>query len=495
MAPAKLTKSHVLAFRQCPKRLWLAVHGNVATGDSAAAQLAREQGKQVGLRARLHFGNGTLIETRAPAAARAQTQALLARRAAPLFEAAFEHADVFVRTDVLAPADHGWRLIEVKSAAGVKDHHVDDVAVQQWVLRGTGLQPRSASLMHVSAGWIYPGGSDFDGLFTEVDVTDRATALLPAVGEWVDGASAVLANAEPDVPMGAQCNAPVVCPYQVYCEQLTEPAAYPVTLLPNNAGKKLARRLAAAGVRDLREVLPDELGDSAEFVRIHRATVSGEPFLDPAAAEALARLPWPRAYLDFETIALAVPRWPGTRPFEHVPFQWSCDVENEMGALRHTEFLDLSGGDPRHACAHQLIQTLAGAPVVIAYNASFERDCLRALAAAVPDLAVPLNTAADALFDLLPLVRAHYYHRDMLGSRSIKQVLPTMLGADPYAQLAGVAEGASAQLAYLEAIDTATGVARRFELDAQLRAYCRLDTWAMVAAARFLARKPLPAAP
>lgn len=81
------------------------------------------------------------------------------------------------------------------------------------------------------------------------------------------------------------------------------------------------------------------------------------------------------------------------------------------------------------------------------------------------------------------------------GLYLLKAVLPTVLKADPYARFEAVRGGTGAQLAYLEAIDPAMSAARRSALAEQLRAYCRVDSWAMIAVARFLEGRPLPAVP
>ncbi|HHW77557.1 MAG TPA: DUF2779 domain-containing protein, partial [Xanthomonadaceae bacterium] len=39
----------------------------------------------------------------------------------------------------------------------------------------------------------------------------------------------------------------------------------------------------------------------------------------PAAATLLSGLPYPRHYLDFETVQVAVPLWAGTRPYQQLP--------------------------------------------------------------------------------------------------------------------------------------------------------------------------------
>jgi hypothetical protein len=70
------------------------------------------------------------------------TRELTANREVPaIFEGTFEHGGVLVRVDILRRRrDVRWRLIEVKSTTDVKDHHVDDVAIQHRVVRRSGIE-------------------------------------------------------------------------------------------------------------------------------------------------------------------------------------------------------------------------------------------------------------------------------------------------------------------------------------------------------------------
>ncbi len=162
------------------------------------------------------------------------------------------------------------------------------------------------------------------------------------------------------------------------------------------------------------------------------------------------------------------------------------DSEECVRRLEEHEFLDLSGANPSRACAEALARELPGEGAVIAYSAQFERGVIERLATVFPDLAKPLRSIAARLFDLLPVVRAHYYHPDMRGSRSIKAVLPTIGAGLDHETLDEVQEGTAAQAAYLEAIAQGTSAARRAELEAGLRRYCGMDARAMLEVARFL---------
>ena len=143
---------------------------------------------------------------------------------------------------------------------------------------------------------------------------------------------------------------------------------------------------------------------------------------------------------------------------------------------------NVDGSDPRRACAEALLRHLPASGAIIAYNAPFERGCIRELAQAFPDLGDALRSLAERVVDLLPVTRAHWYHRDQRGSWSIKALLPTIAPELSYAGLE-VGDGLSAQIAYLEAIAPQTDTTRRDAIDAALRAYCGRDTEAMIAVA------------
>jgi hypothetical protein len=118
----------------------------------------------------------------------------------------------------------------------------------------------------------------------------------------------------------------------------------------------------------------------------------------------------------------------------------------------------------------------------------YEEGVLKNLLELYPDLAVPLSRIIDRLYDLHPVVKENYYHPKMLGSWSIKAVMPTINPEMDYAKLEGIKEGAGASDGFIEAIQPGVSLARKAELDEQLRRYCRFDTEAMVEIVRYFAR-------
>jgi hypothetical protein len=214
-----------------------------------------------------------------------------------------------------------------------------------------------------------------------------------------------------------------------------------------------------------------------------------------ALLDALARVARPVAHLDFETIQPAIPLWPGCRPYDQVPVQLSCHVVAADGSARHYEWLFDGDGDPRPAAAQAILEACRGAATVTAYYAQFEQSCIRLVAEACPADAPELLRIADAIVDLLPIVRNHVYHPQFGGSFSLKKVLPALVPELTYQGMA-IAEGQTAQVQLSRMLLQPSLMTneQRSELRAQLLEYCALDTQAMVALEARLREAAEPAA-
>ncbi len=478
-----LSKSRLLSFRQCPKRLWLELHRPELKQDTAATQASYQTGHQVGAVARRIYdpeGTGALAEGYREALERSRT--LLAEPRI-VFEAGAAAEGAIAFADILLPVRRdgrqGWRMVEVKSSTRVKDYHHDDAAIQAFVFRAAGVALDAIAIARIDTNWIYPGEGRYDGLLVEEDLTDEAMARAPEVRGWLAGAQEVAAlPGEPAIRTGKHCSSPFECGFAAYCQGQEPRPRFPASVLPRRMGA-LRAYIEEHAVTEL-EAVPDSLLNPVQR-RVRDHTLSGQPYFDASrAAAALARHPLPALFLDFETIALAVPVWAGTRPYQQVPFQFSLHRLEAAGALTHTSFLGLDGSDPSGAFAESLVAACGGTAPVFVYNASFERGRIEDLAKRFPSLKQPLLGIAGRLVDLLPITRQFYYHPAQAGSWSIKAVLPTVAPDLDYAALDGVKDGALAQAAYAEAIRPETPPERKAALQASLLAYCRLDTLAMV---------------
>ena len=197
-----LSKSKLLALRQCAKRLWLEVHCPELREDSRATQASFVVGHQVGDIARQLYdpkGRGVLIDPQADGFEEAfrRTQELL-QSTRPIFEAGFRAEGALAFADVLLPAKKSgnrcWHMIEVKSSTSVKDYHRDDAAVQALLACSSGVPLASIALAHIDNSWVYPGDGDYSGLLIESDLTDDAFDRAEEVRGWIAQAQKVVAR-------------------------------------------------------------------------------------------------------------------------------------------------------------------------------------------------------------------------------------------------------------------------------------------------------------
>jgi hypothetical protein len=483
-----LSKSKLLAYRQCPKRLWLEVHRPELREDSEATQARFLAGYQVGDIAKRIYdpqGKATIIdvETEGFDAAFARTANLITHSEWPVFEAGFRANGALAFIDVMLPKfdseQLAWKMVEIKSSTCVKDYHRDDIALQAFVVRSAGVKLKSIALAHVDSSWVYPGNDDYRGLLKENDLTSESFARFGEVRGWISEAQRIVAQpTEPVMAVGAHCYDPFECGFCNYCNRDKPQSEYPIHWLPRLHYTK-RERLAEQGVDDLRGVPDDLLTDKQSLIKKH--TLAKTIFFDAnGAASDLAPYSFPAYFLDFESIQFAVPIWKGTRPYQQITFQFSLHILPESGQLSHSAFLDLSGDDPSEALARALISACAERGPIFVYNAAFEATRIRDLAERYPDLAHQLQGINGRLVDLLPIVRNRYYHPSQKGSWSIKVVLPAIVPEFSYDKLDGVNDGGTAMDAFSEAIQPGTSELRKAEIEKQLLAYCRLDTFALL---------------
>jgi predicted RecB family nuclease len=490
MPPAPpLSKSRFIAGTQCHKQLWWRVHEPDAPELSPDPGLRHrfEQGLHVGRTARRYVGDGTgelidlpvyQFEERIAA-----TNQALQRNAnegpRPLFEATFVADSTYAQINVLDPireisgGENAFSVVEVKATNRLKQEHILDVALQVHVARKSGVRVERAEVMHLNAQCRFP---DLSNLFVREDITPVVEGVLFEVPVLLSQQLQMLDGPLPEITIGDHCRKPYDCPFVERCWKLPQHHVSTLYRIP----RKQVEDYEAQGFETIHD-LPSDVELGVIHARQVKAVRSGQLVVEPTLPAALRSFTAPLAYLDFETVSLAIPVWDGCKPWEMVPAQFSCHVESGRDRFAHHSWIAQGPEDPRPLIAQRVVDACRGARKVVAYFANFERDCIRRLALAVPHLAGELTAVEQKLVDLLPLVRNHLYHPDFDGSFSIKRVLPALVPGLSYNDLAiGDGELASVELLRLMFEGDRMPAAERATLRQSLERYCERDTWAMV---------------
>jgi hypothetical protein len=479
MPASGLSKSLLLKGMQCPRALWLARHPPDFVFPEDPARLARfAAGTEVGLLAQRLFPGGTEVPFAGLTIPQqlARTRELIDAGAEVIYEASFEHDGLFVKVDILVRRGDAWEIHEVKSSTGVKAVHLDDLAIQDYVLRRAGLRVARLVLVHVDSTYVRRGAIDVWRLFAGREVTLDARERQAELPEIIARLRATLSEAsEPAVDIGLQCHDPYDCDFIPWCWRHIPGQS--VFELSGSLKEKFA--LYYDGFVRLSDVPPERLREKQRFETL--ATLNRSDHVDAGAVRDFLQSLWyPLCHLDFETFACAIPPFDDTRPYQQIPFQYSLHRQAAPGAaVEHRAYLASPGGDPRRELAERLLAEIPEGACVLTYNQSFEVGVLRQLSERFPDLSSALQARIARVRDLMPPFRSRAVYRwSMQGSYSIKKVLPALAPELSYEGLA-VADGTAAMLAWQEMCAT-RDAARMEEIRRGLLAYCERDTWGMV---------------
>jgi len=472
-----ITKRIFLASRDCLRQGWYIQNAASPEPTSDADKFRMEQGQLIGQQARRLYPGGVLVYQRRPGDAARRTSRLLADPdVSAIFEAAFQWNDCTTRADLLSRGHDGWTVKEVKSALAdgePPDELVDDVAYTVMVARKAGLPVEQCSLLLLSGGFRL--GMPPESLFAEIDVTAAVETRFPEFAASLDQIRvAVSRTAPPPARLIPACRG---CEF-FGTECLGRTLDHPVIEIPRLHKNRLAA-LADQGIVEILSV-PDDFPLSGTQRIAVGCVKTGREFVGPSLSVDLAKVQWPAAYLDFETVATAMPLFGQVAPHEQVATQFSLHQCDKPGyVVAHHEFLADPTRDRRRELAENLLTVLGDQGSVIVYHAAFERGQLAGLAELFPDLGPPLKAVIARLFDLEVVIRRGYYHPAFRGSYSIKRVLPVLVPNLSYDGLP-IGDGGTAVAKFARMALGQYDSDQAAEIRRQLLRYCHLDTLAMV---------------
>lgn len=481
-----LSKSLYTRGLQCIKSLWLKKHKKDAlTPPDASTQAIFETGNLVGDLACQLFPNGVEIPYEGTTFEDKiiMTQDLINQGIKHIYEATFKFEGILVMVDILTIEDDIVTINEVKSSTEVKDVYVDDASIQYYVLNGLGYEVKRVNIIHINNAYVRDEELEIDKLFSVVDVTYEVLEKQCNIPSYLKEFKKYLDDKEnePCIDIGKHCSDPYECDAMEYCwsKQKQIPAYSIFNLSRLKSEKKF--ELYKNGILHFHQITDISSFSLSQQIQITSELQQKEIINKDAIQNFLSTLTYPVYHLDFETFQQPVPLWKGINPFMQIPFQYSIHIDYGNGKVEHKEFLGDENSDPREALAKQLVEDIPLHVTVLAYNMGFEKGVIRKLAESFPALHVKLMSIHDNIKDLMPPFQTKdYYHPNMKGSYSIKQVLPSLVPEmeKAYKELSLVHHGGEAMqtFANLAKMDEETREAYR----KALLEYCKLDTLAMV---------------
>lgn len=491
----RITKSSFLFGRQCRKRFWLHAHGVQEPQMEQALEdrFQAEEAERVEWLAEQLFGGCTRVGGPSPDR-KSRTRAAMSL--GTVAQAEVVAGDLMAVVDILERRSEGWFVWEVKASTAdpqepkVKPLFEWDLAFQWHVLKAAGIDVRGAGVVMLWKDFVRGGAEpEPSELLMQIDCTDRVLQKLPDVVQQIEDLRAVAAGGEPEEWPRSRCNAnrdaangdrPSDCGHLLKSGRCG--ASLPVTWaghLPRLIGK-LEARVHEVPNRDLRDLSLEQgewnWSDAQRLVI--EATKSSKVYVDKAALLAgLQDIQWPVAYVDFEfDTQVAIPRFPGYRAYDSIPFQWAMCIherpEAQLGPTR--SFLHEQATDPRQVFAEELLRALPSTGSIVVHHAPAEKTVMKRLAECLGgDVATRLFRVVDRLCDTEKIAKAGYYHPRQLGSWSIKALAPCLTGRG-YDDLE-IQHGMAAVVGWRRLLNAAPGSPERDELRRRLLEYCGRD--------------------
>ena len=406
------------------------------------------------------------------------TETLISKGTEIIYEAGFQFDEVLVLTDILVKGREGWKIYEVKSSTELKPQYLLDVAVQYYIAKNAGLPIQDLFLVYVNNQYTRSGGIDASAFFSVESVLERVREIQEYVEKTIPELKNVLQlRAIPQIDIGEYCHDPYECDFTGYCwNHIPQNSIFELTGLGKNRKFELYR----SGILTL-DMVPDSypLNDTqrlqVESFKTHTSYIDRE-----SIREFLEKIRDPIHFLDFETFIPAIPLYDRSRPYQHIPFQYSLYIKKgEHADLEHFEYLGMPECDPRREFIEGLLSSVEREGDILVYNKAFEITRLKELMQDFPEYTVQIQSMIERIKDLmLPFRNRLYYTPSMGGSYSLKAVLPALVADLDYSDLE-ISGGISAMYAY-EQLFHETDMNRIRETRQFLLEYCKRDTLAMV---------------
>jgi hypothetical protein len=486
-----LSKSKFILGQQCNKSFWFDINNIEPTNPPDEGSLERlNAGNEVGDISKDLFPGGVEIPY-LPGEQKKMfelTKESISQGATSIYEASFIFDDIFVRVDLMNKTEKGWDIYEVKSSTRVRSYHEYDASIQWHVLK-------ELKMFEINDVFIVTLNNEFSRkkiidpirLFNIDSVLDIVQSNHQEVKQKIIELKGIAASSEePLVNIGSHCKKPHECVYMDKCWPNNMNDINSVfRLYRMNLKKKIS--LYNQGIDTFEKINEIDSLSTTQKNQIGAFREATPVIKKQEIKKFIDKVTYPISFFDFETFTDAVPLYDGQRPHMQMPFQYSLHVqessEDDLSSSdRHFQFIGNIEEDPRRAIAERILQDIPKSGSIMAYNQSFEKNCIKSLASHCPDISSELLSLNERFVDLIdPFRGGGYYDHKFGGSFSIKSVLPALCPNDDklnYKNL-DINNGAMASNAYKDMRNQSKE--QRILTREMLFKYCWLDTYAMYA--------------
>ncbi len=367
-----------------------------------------------------------------------------------------------------------WVAYVVKSSTKISDKSKEKAAFQLHAIQEAGLKIIEFQFLTIDNSYRRSGALDFNKLFKKRDILPIIKPMLPELKSTIaELRKTLLLDQAPKIPIGEYCVSPYSCEFKKDCwKHVPKDSVFDLRKVSRETKFKWWNN----GVKTI-----EQLKNSKYQSGIQLTEDQGKALIDQdALSEFLGRISHPILFLDFEGYLPALPPFDGVKPFQIIPFLYAaykCDSESNGTSFHH--YIGTPGEDFRKEFAENLIELCASVESVLVYDPLTEKQVIKSLIKAYPELKPELQSILEKIIDLAkPITNKHFYLPEMKGLSSMKHVLPAVTGNTDYSKLSVQSGRAASQLFQILCDENHE---HDTELELQnLVEYCKMDVHGLV---------------
>jgi len=425
-----ISKTMVVNHYLCPRLYWLKYRSSSASNELASQKMYNALkvertfiesfgGETVGVDSTLDLNQKI-----------AKTKNLIDQGHHLITQATFAFNGLSCMVDLLEVHDNKVNLYEIKAVSTKenpegKDVHLLDLAFQKYILEGLKYIVEEASLVYLKSGYVLDKELDYDELFDLIKLEDQEyEEYKDKIIEIIKDIKSL--SIEPD---------PIKVDFCKNCSEFNKNCfVYDKKTILDISGIKIKRinSLMTKGKLFLDDstfqISADELS-SKQYEMVQDYLNQKDEFL-PEAFQLLNKITYPLAFLDFETIQLAIPEFDGTKVYSQIPMQFALLTKEDIHSEgQYHEYLGSNKNNYLLDIADLLVKLIPEKAMVVAHNASFEQGVIKLLSTIYPKYEDHLMSFS--WFDTRDLFERDVYRNgNLLGTTSMKKIVPVVLGEE-----------------------------------------------------------------
>jgi hypothetical protein len=492
----KLSKTDYLIYKDCAKNAWLKVHKPdiyFSKPLSVFDQGIIEAGNEVDSLARDLFPGGILIEDRNDSEG---TMNLIKAKTEVIYQPVFETKFYKAISDILVwnKDTKLYDLYEVKASNSGENKsandklYAQDIAFQYIVMKELEIPIGRLFLLRLNNEYSRGVELELDKLFSKEDFTEDVLEIVDNTKEDMKMAYEFITQTD-EPPGSCKC---IIRGRSSHCTTFSysnpdvpDYSVHDISRI-GQSKRKLAE-LVDSGIFKIEDV-PDEFELSDKQKNQVEATKSGKTFISKDEIKTFVdTISHPISFLDYETFAAAIPRFPGYNPYNQIPFQFSLHVaHDEKKEPDHREFIFTENKYPDEEFIQAMKKHIPDSGSIVVWSKTFEMGRNKDLAKRNPPHKEFLENVNKRIVDLMDVfTNQHFIHPGFKGKTSIKNILPVLAPELSYKAL-DIKEGATASNTWDKIVKGELDKGEAIEKIESLKIYCKLDTYAMYVIWKYL---------